>query len=993
MSIDLIFILLIGIGYLLLVSAIAYGASAGWIPQSITNHPITYVFSLGIFFSAWSFYGVLDLANEFGYGALAYYMGTGMFFLFSPIIQAPLAELCQRFQLRSIADLLVFRYNSQLAGRLATLFIAFSIIPILILQIQAVSETVLLVTTDFTDPLVDTITYRETRHEQSQQIGLGYCILMAIFCIIFGAGYSQYKALITTMAFESLVKVTALVCVGGFAIFGVFGGFAELDWWLVEHPMLFEQLYATEQSSSAHILLLVFIATGVLMPHVFHMSHMDQSINQVARMLTWAFPLFMLLMALPIFPILWAGLELDVPYDITYFTLGVPQMAGPAWLTVLAWLGGISAASGVLVVSTLSLATMMLNQWVLPLYGLRSQIDIYAKLIWLRRIIIVAIIVVSYSLYLWLNSNYSLMDLALLSFIQALQFVPSVIAISYWPRGNRFGFHAGLSAGTCVWLFGLAIPVLIGENTFSIPFFSAPITLGIERWESITLFAIAVNTIIFALVSLLTPMSDEELYQAEVCAEDELSQPIRRILDVPNAREFIQRLSTVVGDKAARQEVDKALDFLGLNENESRPYALRRIRARIRINLAGLMGQSVANDIIDRLFPFRTSKEKDAFDINLMENRLERMGTKFHGLSADINQLRLHHRKTLQELPIAICSIGSDDEILLWNHAMANLTDISSQSITGSNIINIPEPWGQMICDFANDDSTQANRQSIDHEGNTQWYRLLKSELNQANVKRSEGQVILVENITDVQLMEQELIHKTRLASIGQLAAGVAHEIGNPVTGIACLAQNLEYEEDRDEQVETARAILSQTERINRIVQSLVSYGHAGKSNQKDHQTLDIHGAIEESIHLLSLQKDRKPIEYSNQVENETWVLGDNQRLIQVFVNLLSNANDASPEFSTITFESRRNPPFIEIDITDEGSGIPKELQEQVMDPFFTTKETGKGTGLGLSIVFNIIDEHQGHVSVTSPVAHGKGTRFTIKLPMGYDEELNSTEE
>ena len=136
MTIALTHITLLGIAYLLLLFALAHAANIGWIPKVIINHPVTYVLSMGISFSALSFYGLVDLAYQYGYGALAYYMGTGAFFLFAPIIQAPLAELCQRFQLRSVADLLVFRYNSQLAGNLATLFIVFAVMPLLVLQIQ-----------------------------------------------------------------------------------------------------------------------------------------------------------------------------------------------------------------------------------------------------------------------------------------------------------------------------------------------------------------------------------------------------------------------------------------------------------------------------------------------------------------------------------------------------------------------------------------------------------------------------------------------------------------------------------------------------------------------------------------------------------------------------------------------------------------------------------------------------------------------------------------
>jgi len=141
MSFELGNIVLLGVVYVALLFGVAYAANRQWIPTYITRHPITYVLSLGIFFSAWSFYGVIDLANRFGYGALAYYMGIGAFFLFAPMIQAPLAELCQRFQLRSIADLLVFRYSSQTAGSLATLCMLLAILPLLVIQIQAIADT------------------------------------------------------------------------------------------------------------------------------------------------------------------------------------------------------------------------------------------------------------------------------------------------------------------------------------------------------------------------------------------------------------------------------------------------------------------------------------------------------------------------------------------------------------------------------------------------------------------------------------------------------------------------------------------------------------------------------------------------------------------------------------------------------------------------------------------------------------------------------------
>jgi signal transduction histidine kinase len=175
-------------------------------------------------------------------------------------------------------------------------------------------------------------------------------------------------------------------------------------------------------------------------------------------------------------------------------------------------------------------------------------------------------------------------------------------------------------------------------------------------------------------------------------------------------------------------------------------------------------------------------------------------------------------------------------------------------------------------------------------------------------------------------------------------------------------------------------------------VQSLVTFAHTGQTSLKDFHKVSIHQCIDEAIHLLSLQTGRKQIEYCNLADEDIYIWGDTQRIIQVFINLLSNANDASPNYSTVILNTKMKSPFVSIDVTDEGEGISEDNIKQIMDPFFTTKEAGKGTGLGLSVVFSIIEEHQGHIEVASPVAQQRGTCFTIKLPL-YSESLETKEQ
>ncbi|MEZ5572302.1 MAG: HAMP domain-containing sensor histidine kinase [Halioglobus sp.] len=249
-----------------------------------------------------------------------------------------------------------------------------------------------------------------------------------------------------------------------------------------------------------------------------------------------------------------------------------------------------------------------------------------------------------------------------------------------------------------------------------------------------------------------------------------------------------------------------------------------------------------------------------------------------------------------------------------------------------------------------------------------------------------------MEDITDFELLEEELLHNERLASIGRLAAGVAHEIGNPVTGIACLAQNLEYESDPEEIRYMAQDILKQTGRVTRIVESLMNFSHTG-SNAGDtklsaHQPGRLRGRSDPG----RLDLEAVPVEFHNHCDRELVVMADSQRLLQVFVNLLGNARDACADDPQVHIHAFVIGSQVRIDVEDNGCGIPPELQSQVFEPFYTTKEPGAGTGLGLALVFSIMEDMNGKVHITSPLVQGAhpGTRVTLHLPhTTYGADLN----
>ena len=336
---------------------------------------------------------------------------------------------------------------------------------------------------------------------------------------------------------------------------------------------------------------------------------------------------------------------------------------------------------------------------------------------------------------------------------------------------------------------------------------------------------------------------------------------------------------------------------------------------------------------------------------------------------------------------MGVCSLAKDQEILMWNRALEQLTGISAQRVVGSRLGSLEAPWRNLLEEFSRQSEPHRHKQRLSVDGQARWLNLHKAAIEEPLAPGNSGLVILVEDVTETRLLEDRLAHSERLASIGRLAAGVAHEIGNPITGIACLAQNLREEREGDAEInEISSQVIEQTRRVSRIVQSLMNFAHAG-GRQQSSEPVCLAAVTEEAIALLSLNRHAVDVEFRNQCDPQHWVDGDSQRLAQVIINLLSNARDASPAGGLIRISSQASEHSVEWLVEDQGNGIPKAIRQQVFEPFFTTKDPGKGTGLGLALVYSIVEEHYGQISIDSPVDphSGRGTRLRISLPRHVD--------
>ncbi|MCP5326643.1 MAG: PAS domain-containing protein [Oceanospirillaceae bacterium] len=982
MSFSLSLLISIVLAYLFVLFFTAYVVEKGWLPSKIVHHPAIYVLSLGVYASAWAFYGTVGMAHEYGYAYLAYYLGISGAFVLSPVLLKPILRITRTYQLTSLADLFAFRFRSRAAGAIVTIFMLAAVMPLLALQITAVADTFYLLNQDFT----------------RSEVALGYCLVMTLFAILFGARHvsprEKHEGLVFAIAFESLLKLVALCIIGGVALFGVFGGPEGLNSWLTEHHHQLTSLQATLQEGPWRTLLLVFFAAAVVMPHMFHMAFTENLNVKALQKASWGMPLFLLIMALMVPPILWAGFYLAEPTPPEYFAMGLGLALDSTALTTTAFVGGLAAASGIMIVTTLALAAMAMNHLVLPVYQPRPRQNFYRWLLWVRRWLIATILIGSWVFYATLGQGLPLERLGIVAFVATLQFLPGVLGVLYWPSGNRQGFISGLIAGVCTWVWAMLLPLLgFASDSYISPFLPA---VDESNWHLAAMGSIFVNLLVFLGVSGFTRTRPVEVSSAEACSIDTLSRPQRLELTMGSSEEFIASLTEPLGERVAEREVHQALTDLQLPNPENRPFALRRLRTRLEANLSGLMGPSVAHRIVHKYIPYKDSEDMPVSqDIHLIEKDLEHYQNRLTGLAAELDNLRRFHRQTVERLPMGACNLGADGEILMWNSVLAELTGIAADDIVGSRLQSLAEPWRSLLTNFIADESAHLHKKTVEIGARPRWFNLHKATLQHPANQGYGGLIILIEDQTETQLLEDELIHSERLASIGRLAAGVAHEIGNPITGIACLAQNLKYETDNTEVIEVGEQILDQTKRVSRIVQGLVNFAHAGRNNAlQGQEPVNIHLCVQDAIDLLELSNRGKELQFINHTAQDLQVLGNEQRLQQVFVNLLGNARDASEDGSSITVSSESSELSVVVHVEDQGSGIAPDVIDRIFEPFFTTKEVGKGTGLGLALVYSIIEEHYGHISIESPANPEKhiGTRVTLTLPRYQARKVENEE-
>ena len=482
---------------------------------------MVYTLALGVYASAWAIYGSIELAANAGFGYLAYYLGPAGAFLLAPVLLVPTSALpaLTRFFVGGSVRLSIL---PRWAGTLVTLLSLIAVLPLLGIQVHTLSDAVQLL----------------TGSRYSSAVALLFCAVIAGCAVLFGARHShrhRHDTLLSVIAFESVIKLLAMLGLGAIALWWVFDGPQDLQRWLEGPGAALQSATPQLEAPQWRTLLLLFFAAAFMMPHLFQITFAESLSRHTLLQASWTLPLFLLLMALPVPLILWAAQSANESVPLAAYAAYL--MTEHWWVGTLAFIGGLAAASGTMMMIALALSGMVLNHIVLVARPPEARSDLYGWLLWLRRALVGAVIFGGWLFAESVGRYHSLTNLGLAAFVGMAQCLPGLLALLYWPGANRKGMIAGLIGGIGVWLWGLWLPLLFDITMPALPF-TLLMPADAPAWYNATLISLAVNIVLLIVVSLFTRISEGERSAAEACSVDAVIRSKRLPLEAATAGDF-----------------------------------------------------------------------------------------------------------------------------------------------------------------------------------------------------------------------------------------------------------------------------------------------------------------------------------------------------------------------------------------------------------------------------------------------------------------------
>ncbi len=602
---------LLGVGYLLVLFAIAYATDkARDSGHSLVDNPWVYSVSMAVYCTSWTFYGSVGQAASTGLGFLPIYLGPTLVFLLGPSLLKRLVSFCREEGVTSLPDLLEVMYGKGWSlGALATTVMVIGVTPYIGLQLKAVGYT------------FDLLTGRNAASGILGDAAFWAALALSIFAGLFGArslvASERHEGMVAAVVFESAVKLGVFLVLGLYITFGIGGGLSSIFEKALADPNL-AQLFQLGKGSGVSLptwVSLSFLSASavIFLPRQFHMLVVENVEPRHLRTASWAFPAYLLLINVLVLPVALVGRLYGGDLVPDFYMISLPLTRGHTGLAFLAFLGGFSAATSMVIVEAVALSTMILHHpGVAVLGGLFPALrnlgnrNVSVHLLYTKRAVIFGVVLLGYAFKRSIGESHTLVATGLLSFSAIIQFVPAILFGLYWKGRSRAGALAGLAAGFGVWTYTLLLPSFVDSGWMNESFLTQgpwgvellrPRVLfglqGFDTWTHSLIWSLLFNMAVYFITSFLTSRPSDVIQRSELPA----AWVNRTVLE--------GLLTRFVGAKMA-------MDVLGALPERSSPQLLLEATERC---LASALGTPSAHMIITSTLAWSREHAVEILDV------------------------------------------------------------------------------------------------------------------------------------------------------------------------------------------------------------------------------------------------------------------------------------------------------------------------------------------------------------------------------------------
>lgn len=1003
------------VAYLVLLFGVAsYGDSRPRIEgRAGAGRPVVYALSLAIYCTSWTYFGGVGLGAQRGWEFAAIYIGPILVFTLGLPLLRRITEIAKAERLTSIADFIAARYGKNPVVAMLVAFIALiGAVPYIALQLKAISSAV--------SSLVDTSQYAiGLDTHQLVDLPLLVTLSLAFFAVVFGTRHADatehQDGLILAIATESVVKLVAILTVGLTVLYGIFDGPSHLLE-LVRNNEAAQAALAHQTPVSRWIVLIVLSAFAVMMlPRQFHVMVVENRTFGELKVAAFLFPLYLVLINLFVLPIAMGGLiRFQGGGDADLYVLTLPLTSDMPWVTLVAFLGGFSAATAMVIVASVALAIMLSNDIVMPILLRRNLLeskpefeDISKLVLMIRRGAIFAVLLLGYAYYRASGTTGGLASIGLIAFAAIAQMAPAMLGGLFWRRANARGAIAGLGTGFAVWAWMLFIPSLgwISAPPDAAEMFAAlfPASSGAkgDPFVSAVILSLVANTVAFVLGSLSRHARGLEHQQADV------------FVPRPNARPHRRRWRTnlTVGD--LRAAIGR---YLG-EERTQRSFATYEEEIGYKLADRDLADAELLN-FAEQLLGSAIGSSSARLVLSLSLRRMDDQTTETAMLLDQASEALQHNQGMLQnalsQMDQGIAVFDADKRLTIWNRRFRTLLDLPEHAgqvgFPLSSIVDLiagrgdipPGEEDEVIERILTPDTPfllvlDGGTRTVEMRSNpmpdlgivttctdiTERVRANQA-LEEANETLEQRVIERTRELTRVNTELAEARAAAEEANIGKTRffAAAGHDILQPLNAARLYSSSLVERLGHSENSDLVVNIDSALESVETILGAVLDISRLDTGAMKPRMATVALGDF-----LKRIDTDYQPLASAKGLKLKVLptrlkVRTDPTLLRRLVQNLVSNAIKYTNSGEVLVGVRRRgNEAWIQV--YDTGIGIPASKFKTVFKEFARLEEgarTAAGLGLGLSIVDRISRVLNHPVTLQS--TPGKGTVFRVRIPL-----------